>query len=82
MASPITIERFVKELEKLHAGMTGGEFKPSEYDQRLARTLQELRERGIEGDRKDVIAALDAAHAKGTITDSVKDHLEKRLGVV
>ncbi len=82
MASAITIERFVKELEKLHEGITGGGYKPGEYDQRLARTLQELRERGIEGDRKDVIAALDSAHERGVITDSVRDHLEKRLGVV
>ncbi len=82
MAPAITIERFVKELEKLHEGITAGGYKPGEYDQRLARTLQELRERGIEGDRKDVIAALDSAHERGVITDSVKDHLEKRLGVV
>jgi hypothetical protein len=81
MASPITIERFVQELEKLHAGMTGGDFKAGEYDQRLAKTIQELRDRGIQGDRSAVTAALDGAQERGTITASVRAHLEKRLGL-
>jgi hypothetical protein len=81
MASPISIERFVEELEKLRAGMVNGEFKPGEYDQRLARTMRELRERGIDGDRADIIVALDAALQRGTITDSVRAHLQKRFGL-
>jgi hypothetical protein len=81
MASPISIERFVKELEKLRAGIVNGEFKTGEYDQRLARTMRELRERGIDGDRTDIIAALDAALQRGTITDSVRAHLQKRFGL-
>lgn len=82
MASPITIERFLKELEKLHAGMTAGEYEHGEYDQRLARVIKELRDRGIDGDRAAVNGALAEAHEKQWITDSVKDHLEKRLGLV
>ena len=81
MASPVSVERFVEELEKLHNGMVNGEFKAGEYDQRLAKTIQELRERGIEGDRVAVTAALDAALQRGTITNSVRAHLEKRLGL-
>ncbi len=81
MASPISIERFVQELEKLRAGMVNGEFKAGEYDQRLARTMQELRERGIDGDRADIITALDGAWQRGTITDSVRAHLQKRFGL-
>ncbi len=81
MASPISIERFVQELEKLRAGMVSGEFKAGEYDQRLARTMRELRERGIDGDRADIITALDAALQRGTITDSVRAHLQKRFGL-
>ena len=81
MASPISIERFVQELEKLRAGIVNGEFKSGEYDQRLARTMRELRERGIDGDRADIIAALDAALQRGTITDSVRAHLQKRFGL-
>jgi hypothetical protein len=81
MASPISLERFLEELEKLHAGMVNGEFKSGEYDQRLARTMQELRERGIDGDREAVTAMLDGALECGTITDSVRDHLQKRFGL-
>lgn len=81
MPSPISIERFVQELEKLRAGIVNGEFKSGEYDQRLARTMRELRERGIDGDRADIIAALDAALQRGTITDSVRAHLQKRFGL-
>ncbi len=81
MASPISIERFVQELEKLRAGIVNGEFKTGEYDQRLARTMRELRERGIDGDRADIIAALDAALQCGTITNSVREHLQKRFGL-
>ena len=81
MASPISIERFVQQLEKLRAGIVNGEFKTGEYDQRLARTMRELRERGIVGDRADIIAALDAALQRGTITDSVRTHLQKRFGL-
>ncbi len=81
MASPISVERFVEELEKLHAGMVNGEFRAGEYDQRLAKTIQELRDRGIDGDREAVTAALDGALEKGTITASVREHLEKRMGL-
>ncbi len=81
MASPISIERFVQELEKLRAGIVNGEYKAGEYDQRLARTMRELRERGIDGDRADIIAALDAALQRGKITDSVRAHLQKRFGL-
>ena len=82
MTTPITIARFVEELEKLHQGMIGGEFKHGEYDQRLARTIQELRDRGLDGDRTDITAALDDVLDRGIITAGVKDHLEKRLGLV
>ncbi len=81
MAAPITIERFVQQLEKFHGERTDGDFKPAEYDQRIARMLQELRERGIDGDRAAITAALDDVHERGIITDSVKDHLRKRLGL-
>jgi hypothetical protein len=82
MTTPIKIERLTKELEKLHAEMIGGAFGHSEYDQRLARVIHELRERGIDGDRAQITAALDDALSRGIITPAVKDHLEKRLGLV
>lgn len=82
MSSPITLERLVKELEKLKAEMDSGKLKHGEYDQRLARVLAELRERGIEGERADVNKTLDDVLERGVITPGVRAHLEKRLGLV
>ncbi len=77
----ISIERFVQELEKLKAEMDAGNLRHSEYDQRLARVISELRERKLDADRSEITAAIDAALERGVITPSVKDHLEKRLGL-
>ena len=81
MATPVPITRIVEELEKLKSEMDAGNLKHSEYDQRLARVLQELRERGVDGDRAKVTAALDDLSKRGVITPGVRDHLEKRLGL-
>src|SRR3989442_15295515 len=77
----VSIERFLKELEKLKRDMDAGKLKSGAYDQRLARGIQELRERGVDADRRQITAALGDAHQRGGITDSVKAHLEKRLGL-
>ena len=81
MATSVPIARIVQELEKLKSEMDSGNLKHSEYDQRLARILQELRERGVDGDRAKVTAALDDLIKRGVITPGVRDHLEKRLGL-
>ena len=81
MADPISIERFVEELEKLQGEMNAGNLKHSEYDQRLARVIKELRERGIDADRPKITAALEDVLKRGIITPSVKEHLENRLGL-
>ena len=81
MAVPITIERFVQELEKLKVEMDAGNLRHGDYDQRLARSIQELRERGLDADRPMVKAAIEDLHKRGIITPSVVAHLEKRLGL-
>lgn len=81
MATPVPIARIVQELEKLKSEMDAGELKHSEYDQRLARILQELRDRGVDGDRGKVTAALDDLITRGIITPGVREHLELRLGL-
>jgi hypothetical protein len=81
MTVPITIERFVQELEKLHQEMDTGSLKHSEYDQRLARVIGELRDRKLDADRPRLVAALDDLLRRGVITPSVKEHLQKRLGL-
>ena len=81
MADPISIERFVEQLEKLKHEMISGNLEHSEYDQRLSRVIGELRERGIDADRPKITAMLDDVLAKGIITPSVKEHLKNRLGL-
>lgn len=82
MTNPITIDRFAEELTKLHADMTSGALKHSEYDQRLSRVIQELRDRGIDADRAAIYAKMDELLQGGVITPAVKSHLENRLGLV
>ena len=81
MAEPITVQRFVQELEKLKQGMDTGTLKHSEYDQRLARVIQELRDRKLDADRATISGAIEDALKRGIITPAVKNHLEKRLGL-
>lgn len=81
MTAPIDVGRFVKELETLKAEMDAGRLRHSEYDQRLARIIQELRERKIDADRPRLATTLEELLARGVITPSVRDHLRKRLGV-
>ncbi len=77
----ISVERLVKELEKLKQQVDAGALKSGDYDQRLARVLQELRERKLDADRPAVSAALGDALTRGVITPAVKAHIEKRLGL-
>ena len=81
MAPPITVVRFVQELEKLKGLMDAGTLEHGEYDQRLSRVIKELRERGLDANRAEIATAIDESFEKGIITVSVKNHLRKRLGL-
>ncbi len=79
--APVSVERLMQELEKLKREMDAGKLKSGEYDQRLARVIQELRERGLDADRAQIGAALADALRRGVITTGGKEHIEKRLGL-
>ena len=79
--APVSVERLMQELEKLKREMDAGKLKSGEYDQRLARVIRELRERGLAADRAQISAALADALRRGVITTGGKDHIEKRLGL-
>jgi hypothetical protein len=81
MTTPVSLERFVQELERLKKEMDGGRLVHGEYDQRLARIIGELRERKIEADRGPLTEKLDELLKRGVITPAVKAHILKRLGV-
>ncbi|HXF95617.1 MAG TPA: hypothetical protein VNI61_05900 [Gemmatimonadales bacterium] len=78
---PVSIERFVAELEKLKQEMDAGSLRHGEYDQRLARIIAELRERKVDADRAALTRTIDDLLARGVITPSVKAHLLTRLGL-
>lgn len=79
--APVSLERFVKQLEALRQEMDAGKLKSSEYDQRLARAIRELREQKLDADRATVGRALADALQRGVITPAVQAHIEKRLGL-
>ena len=79
--TPITIQRFVKELEKLKLEVDSGSLAADNYDGRLARIIGELRDRGLDGDRAVATAALADAVTRGVITSPTETHLRQRLGL-
>jgi len=79
--TPITIQRFVKELDKLKQDVDAGTLGASDYDGRLARIIGELRERGLDADRAVATAALADAVARFVITSPVETHFQQRLGL-
>ena len=80
--APITLQRFVEELDKLKRETDAGNLKSQDYDGRLARIIRELRERGLDADRAAATAALVDALKRGVITAPVEAHLQHRLGLV
>ena len=79
--SPITIQRFVTELDKLKREVDAGTLRPEEYDGRLARIIRELRERGLDADRAAATAALADAVTRGVITSPMNTDIQHRLGL-
>jgi hypothetical protein len=82
LMTPITIQRFLKELEKLKLDTDAGTLQPEDYDGRLARVIRELRERGLDADRAVATAALAEAVTRGVISSPVESHIRTRLGLV
>ncbi|HEX9705132.1 MAG TPA: hypothetical protein VGA20_07795 [Gemmatimonadales bacterium] len=79
--APVTLQRFVRELDKLKQETDAGRLKPQDYDGRLARIIHELRDLGLDADRAAATAALAEALQRGVITDTVEAHLQRRLGL-
>ena len=77
---PITLQRFMTELEKIKQELADGKLLPENYDSRLARVISELRDRGLDADRATATMALADAVTRGVITREVEAHLQRRLG--
>lgn len=80
--APITIQRFLQELDKLKLDTDKGTLLPEDYDGRLARVIRELKDRGLDADRAVATAALAEAVTRGVISAPVKEHIQNRLGLV
>lgn len=78
---PISVQHLTTKLEELKLEMDAGTLRHGEYDQRLARIITELRERKLEADRDEIVAAIENLLSRGVITPSVKTHMETRLGL-
>ena len=79
---PVKPERVAREIKKLSAARRNGEITASDYDQRFARVIQELRERRIDGSRAEIDAALQPLVSAGDITQQEFDRLRKQLGMM
>src|SRR6059058_5839653 len=64
--APVTVQRFVKELEKLKQQVDAGTLNAQDYDARMARIIRELREQGLDADRAAITAALADAAKRGS----------------
>jgi len=78
---PIKPARVAAELKKLSAGRKSGEYSADEYEHRFARMVGELRDRGIDGNRAEIMAALAPLKADGTLDPGAWERLTKSLGL-
>ena len=79
--APITLQRLVKQLDKLKPEADAARLKTHDYARWLARMIRRLRERGLDADRAAATAALAEALKRGAITAPVEANLHKRPGV-
>ena len=73
----ITLQRLVKELNKLKPEPDAGGLKSHDDARRLARMIQQLRERGLDADRAAATAALAEALERGALTAPMEAHLQQ-----
>ncbi len=79
--TPIPVERFAREIEQMARDLGEGTLSRGAYDQRLARTISELRNRKIAGDRSAIVESLEDLKSRGLLDDSTFNHLVTRFGL-
>ena len=78
---PISPARVAAELRKLNEGRKSGQYDADEYEHRFARMVGELRDRSIDGNRSDILAALSPLKQDGTLDPGAWDRLTRSLGL-
>ncbi|HEV8198253.1 MAG TPA: hypothetical protein VGP87_16535 [Gemmatimonadales bacterium] len=79
---PIKPSRLATELKRLADGRKSGKYDADEYEHRFARMVGELRDRSIDGNRADILAALTPLKADGTLDPGAWERLTRSLGLV
>ena len=79
---PISPGRVAAELRKLSEGRKNGHFDADEYEHRFARMVGELRDRHIDGNRAEILAALNPLRQDGTLDATAWERLTRSLGLV
>jgi hypothetical protein len=78
---PVTPARVAEELRRLSAARKSGELDATNYDQRFARMIGELRDRRIQGSRAEILAVLTPLKDDGTVSVPDWSRLTKQLGL-
>jgi hypothetical protein len=78
---PITPARVAKELRQLSEGRKSGKYDSDEYEHRFARMVGELRDRSIDGNRAEILAALTPLRQDGTLDPVAWERLTRSLGL-
>ena len=79
---PIQPARVATELKRLVEGKKSGKYDKDEYEHRFARMVGELRDRSIDGNRAEILAALTPLKTDGTLDPAAWERLTKSLGLV
>jgi hypothetical protein len=79
--TPIKPARLAAEIKQLSEGLKNGKYAPDEYEHRFARMVGELRDRSIDGNRAEIMAALNPLKLDGTLDPVAWDRLTKSLGL-
>jgi hypothetical protein len=78
---PVTPARVAEELKKLSTQRASGTLDADEYEHRFARMITELRERRIDGNRAEILAALTPLVEQGTVSAKDWARFTKQLGL-
>lgn len=78
---PIKPARVATELKRLSEGKKTGKYDADEYEHRFARMVGELRDRSIDGNRAEILAALTPLRTDGTLDAVAWERLTKSLGL-
>lgn len=78
---PVPAARVAEELRRLTKARSNGELERDEYEHRFARMVSELRDRRIEGNRAEIMAALTPLKESGEIAAPEFERLIQQLGL-